>query len=126
MMTLDHLRSETRRWLGLAPPPRQVDVTTEHVAPQGAYERRRIVYTAPDGDRIPAFLLIPTGRQHPCPGVLIHHQHNGERHLGKSEVCGLAGKILGEAARAGRHGLQDLKEVWHYLARFGDRSAAGA
>lgn len=28
------------------------------------------------------------------PAVLINHQHNGERHLGKSEVCGLAGNPL--------------------------------
>jgi len=27
--------------------------------------------------------------------------------------------ILGEAARSGRHDPQDLKKVWHYLARFG-------
>jgi hypothetical protein len=32
--------------------------------------------------------------------------------------------ILGDAARTGRYDLQDLKQVWHYLARFGDRSAA--
>src|SRR5215212_8766740 len=92
--TLDDLRHETRQWLGLAPPPSEFDVTTVDVVPQSSYERRRIIYTALDGDRIPAFLLVPTGRQHPSPGVLIHHQHNGERHLGKSEVCGLAGNPL--------------------------------
>ena len=32
--------------------------------------------------------------------------------------------MIGAAARAGRHELQDLKKVWHYLARFGDLSAA--
>lgn len=31
--------------------------------------------------------------------------------------------IIGAAARAGRHDPQDLKKVWHYLARFGDLSA---
>ena len=94
MTTLDDFRRETRHWLGLAPPPREGEFTTDHVAPQGAYERRHIVYTAPDGDRIPAFLLVPLGRRSPCPAVLVHHQHNGERHLGKSEVCGLAGDPL--------------------------------
>jgi hypothetical protein len=29
--------------------------------------------------------------------------------------------ILGEAARTGRYEPQDLKKVWHYVARFGDR-----
>jgi dienelactone hydrolase len=94
MTSLADLRTATRQWLGLAPPRHAVDLVTEHVAAQGAYERRRIVYTASDGDRIPAFLLVPRGRRAPGPAVLVHHQHNGERHLGKSEVCGLAGDSL--------------------------------
>lgn len=32
--------------------------------------------------------------------------------------------ILDRVANAGRHDPQDIKKVWHYLARFGDRSAA--
>lgn len=28
--------------------------------------------------------------------------------------------IIGDAARSGRYELQDVKKVWHYLARFGD------
>lgn len=28
------------------------------------------------------------------PAILINHQHNREHHLGKSEVCGLAGNPL--------------------------------
>jgi hypothetical protein len=34
--------------------------------------------------------------------------------------------VLGEAARVGRHDRQALKRVWHYLARFGDRSTEEA
>ncbi|AUX21215.1 hypothetical protein SOCEGT47_016940 [Sorangium cellulosum] len=34
--------------------------------------------------------------------------------------------ILGNAARTGRYDPQDLKRLWHYLARFGDRSAGPA
>jgi len=30
---------------------------------------------------------------------------------------------IGAAARAGRHNPQDVKKVWHYVARFGDLSA---
>ena len=56
--------------------------------------RKRITYGAQDGDSIPAFLLVPKGLRGPAPAVLVHHQHNGERHLGKSEVCGLAGDPL--------------------------------
>jgi hypothetical protein len=34
----------------------------------------------------------------------------------------LTPKVLGDAARTGKYELQGLKKVWHYLARFGDRS----
>lgn len=30
--------------------------------------------------------------------------------------------IIGDAARTGRYDVQDLKKVWHYVARFGDRT----
>jgi len=57
------------------------------------YTRLLINYVGSEDDTIPAFLLIPRG-DGPFPAVLIHHQHNGERHLGKSEVCGLYGDPL--------------------------------
>jgi len=34
-------------------------------------------------------------------------------------------RIIGDAARTGRHELQDLKKVWHTLARFGAPEGAG-
>lgn len=34
-------------------------------------------------------------------------------------------RIIGDAARGGRHELQDLKMVWHCLARFGAPEGAG-
>jgi dienelactone hydrolase len=70
-----------------------MELTVDDVVAEETFERRRITYTGADGDRIPAFLLVPANR-HRCPAVMIHHQHNGERHLGKSEVCGLAGNPL--------------------------------
>lgn len=57
------------------------------------YTRILIHYLGSENDEIPAYLLIPKG-EGVFPAVLIHHQHNGERHLGKSEVCGLAGNPL--------------------------------
>lgn len=54
------------------------------------YTRLLINYIGSENDIIPAFLLIPKGNG-PFPAVLIHHQHNRERHFGKSEVCGLHG-----------------------------------
>jgi dienelactone hydrolase len=44
-------------------------------------------------DEVPALLLVPDGTG-PFPAVLAHHQHNGQWHLGKSEVAGLAGEPL--------------------------------
>lgn len=53
------------------------------------YTRQRIEYDS-DGDPVSAFLLLP-GTPGSHPAVIVHHQHNREHHLGKSEVCGLAG-----------------------------------
>ncbi|MBK9322667.1 MAG: dienelactone hydrolase family protein [Bdellovibrionaceae bacterium] len=57
------------------------------------FRRQLIRYRSQDSDWIPAYLFIPLSAG-PHPGVLIHHQHNGERHLGKSEVAGIAGNPL--------------------------------
>ena len=59
---------------------------------QEKYTRYFIEYDVPD-DKVYAYLLIPdaSGLR---PAILIKHQHNGERFLGKSEVCGLAGNPL--------------------------------
>ncbi|MFJ2261817.1 DUF3626 domain-containing protein [Streptomyces sp. NPDC087844] len=35
----------------------------------------------------------------------------------------LSPKVIGDAARTGRYDLQDLKKVWHCLARFGSRAS---
>jgi dienelactone hydrolase len=54
---------------------------------------RAIRYPSPDGDSIPAQLLTPPG-DGPFPAVLVHHQHNSQHWLGKSEPAGLAGDPL--------------------------------
>jgi len=38
----------------------------------------------------------------------------------------LTPRILGDAADTGRHDPQDLKKVWHYLARFGPQASSGS
>jgi len=86
-------RERLRQWLRLGPSPEGMELTVDDAVAEETFERRRVTYTALDGDRIPAFLLVPANRRR-CPAVIIHHQHNGERHLGKSEVCGLAGNSL--------------------------------
>lgn len=54
------------------------------------FERRLIKYDGSEGDEIRAYLFIPKETRI-IGSVLVHHQHNGERHLGKSEVAGIAG-----------------------------------
>lgn len=59
---------------------------------EDGYTRQLIEYDS-YGDKVSAFLLLPEilGNN---SAILINHQHNREHHLGKSEVCGLAGNPL--------------------------------
>jgi dienelactone hydrolase len=92
-MTLNTLRHEIETFLGLAIAENPVDFATHTTEAANGYRRLRISYPSPEGDRIPAYLLLPDGKG-PFAAVLVHHQHAGQRHLGKSEVCGLAGDPL--------------------------------
>lgn len=56
------------------------------------YTRQLIEYDS-CGDKVRAFLLLPEVLNN-NPAILINHQHNREHHLGKSEVCGIAGNPL--------------------------------
>ena len=92
-MEQDRLLQNITLLIGLEKEPSEpIDYKVLHAEPKDGYEQQLIEYYN-DGNRIPAYLLIPECHQH-CPAVLIHHQHNGERHLGKSEVCGRAGNPL--------------------------------
>jgi dienelactone hydrolase len=88
------LRRDLRRWLRLGPPAPGVEAEVVAVDLGPSFERRRVTYRGPDGDPIPAFLLVPRGLRGPAPAVVVHHQHHGERHFGKSEACGLIGDPL--------------------------------
>ena len=70
---------------------------------EDGYTRQLISYESA-GDKVSAFFLLPDTLKN-NPAVLINHQHNREHHLGKSEVCGLAGNPLqafgSELARKG-------------------------
>lgn len=92
-MTIDLLRHDIAAFLGftIAADPVQFVVHTEEA--EAGYRRCRISYPSTEGDSIPAYLLIPEGAG-PFPAVVAHHQHAGQRHLGKSEVCGLVGEPL--------------------------------
>jgi dienelactone hydrolase len=60
---------------------------------RGSYRELLVQYPSRENEAIPAFLLVPKSLKI-GPAVLIHHQHNGERHLGKSEVVGRMGNPL--------------------------------
>ena len=72
---------------------------------------------------MPAFLLVPDGGRRPLPAVVVHHQHHGEWHVGKSEVAGLAGDPLQALGPAlARRGLVVLAPD---APGFEDRRASG-
>lgn len=92
-MTVDSLRRQISEFLGFGIPETPVPFATHNSVAEETYTRTLIRYTGQEGDPIPAFLLLPQGPG-PFAAVLVHHQHHGQRHLGKSEVCGLAGDPL--------------------------------
>lgn len=87
MMT--DLATTLRERLGLAAPGPVAFERGEAESFDG-FDRARIEYRGLEGDRIPAFLFTPRGRD-ALGGVLVFHQHNGEFHFGKSEVAGEVG-----------------------------------
>ncbi len=91
---MTNLRSEIAKLIGISLPWKTADVTYEVLdsVKEEGYTRQLISYTS-DGDIVSAFLLLPD-RLDNNPAILINHQHNREHHLGKSEVCGLAGNLL--------------------------------
>jgi dienelactone hydrolase len=56
------------------------EVKTDH------YVRRKLTYAAEKGDRVPAYLLVPLGREGKLPAVLCLHQTTP---IGKDEPAGL-------------------------------------
>ena len=69
------------------PGPVEVEQTDRSEA--DGYSRTRLRYQGLEGDEIPALLFLPEGG--PRGAVVAFHQHNGEFHLGKSEIAGDAG-----------------------------------
>lgn len=83
------LSTTLRARLGLAD-PLPVEFHRSDLEEADGFDRERIEYRGLEGDRIPAFLFKPRNRE-PLGGVVVFHQHNGEFHLGKSEVAGDVG-----------------------------------
>lgn len=88
---MKELRQDIAKVIGITVPDNVFNIgykILESVEEVG-YKRHLIEYDS-YGDKVPAYLLVPE-KQGNNPAILINHQHNREHHLGKSEVCGLAG-----------------------------------
>ncbi|GAA3534201.1 DUF3626 domain-containing protein [Streptomyces osmaniensis] len=63
------------------------------------------------------------------PELRRHADYRGQEYVDLGAGIAADGhvdpRVIGDAARAGRHELQDLKKVWHTLARFGAPPGAG-
>ena len=92
-MTSNTLRQQISQFLHFSIPDIPTTFATHKVVAEAGYRRLRISYQGDEGDEISAFLFVPEG-EGPFTAVLCHHQHNGQRHLGKSEVAGLVGDPL--------------------------------
>ena len=91
---MENLRNEIAEVIGITasdPAPHTEYKVLDSVKEDG-YTRHRIEYPSGE-DKVTAFLLFPE-KLDKNPAILINHQHNREHHLGKSEVCGLAGDPL--------------------------------
>lgn len=88
------LRNEIAKLIGvnLSNIKSNIEHTVLDSSKENGYTRQLIEYDS-YGDKVRAYLLLPDKLDH-NPAILIHHQHNREHHLGKSEVCGLAGNPL--------------------------------
>ncbi|MBK7962692.1 MAG: acetylxylan esterase [Bdellovibrionales bacterium] len=86
------MTSKLATFLNVNLTPKLTPFETVSANEQGSFSQLLVQYLSNDGDLIPAYLLLP--RKPSGAAILVHHQHNGERHFGKSEVVGLAGNVL--------------------------------
>lgn len=89
-----NLRNEIKEAIGITAPGTKphIEYRLLESSKEAGYTRQLIEYDS-YGDKVIAFLLLPEILDN-NPAILINHQHNREHHLGKSEVCGLAGNPL--------------------------------
>lgn len=92
-------RSSLKELLSISTPAENIPYHIVATEDKGAYLQMLIEYQGYEKENIPAYLLVPKG-DGPFPAVMIHHQHNSEWHLGKSEVCGIQGDPLNAFAPA--------------------------
>lgn len=91
---MNNIREEIAEIIGIQLPPSEeaVNYKVLETVEEDGYTRQLIEYASGE-DMVSAYLLLPDKLGN-NPAILINHQHNREHHLGKSEVCGLAGNPL--------------------------------
>lgn len=82
--------SSLREFLGITIQYKNVPYEVLDTFETGQFNRQLIKYKGSEDDDIWAYMFWPK-KQKILGSVLVHHQHNGERHFGKSEVAGLVG-----------------------------------
>ena len=78
-------RGRLHEMLGPLPTPVPLEFETLDSTPCDGYRRHRVVFDTEETMSVPAYLLVPDGRNAPGPAVLAVHGHGP----GKSQVCGL-------------------------------------
>src|SRR5688500_6588601 len=85
-------RRRLRRLLGRMPARAPLEPRVEERVELGdGLVRERVTYQVEPGERVAAYVLLPTRPRPGRPAVLCLHQHAGQFELGKSEPVGLAG-----------------------------------
>lgn len=78
--------------------------------------------------RLPCPLEWSPGFRLSVEDLSAHPGYRGQRYVDLGSALARDGhldpRILGDAARRGEHQEQDLKYVWHYIARFGGPDSA--
>ncbi len=83
------LRQSIQQFLDISPRTENVAYSLEDSSEFDGYRRELICYEGTEQDEIRAWRFVPAVKTRAA--VLVNHQHNGERHFGKSEVAGLCG-----------------------------------
>lgn len=81
---------------GAWPEPCPLDPRIEESIEGDGFRREKLTYQVEPGERVPAYLLVPSGvdRSRPAPGICVWHQHNGAYDVGKLEPAGLGGSPM--------------------------------
>jgi hypothetical protein len=88
----EQILSSMQLVMGPLPEPSRavpLDVRVEDEVNCGTFTRRKLTFAVEDGDRLPAYLLVPNDKVGRRPAVLCLHQTISE---GKAEPVGLAGR----------------------------------